>query len=41
MVLVVSEADPRLTWPERELVRQLGDKFYGMRKEVCHGRLDP
>ena len=39
-VLVVSEADPRLTWPERELVRQLGDKLYGMRKEAGHGRLD-
>ena len=40
-VLVVSEADPRLSWPERELVRQLGDKLYGMRKEARHGRLDP
>lgn len=28
-VLVIAEADPRLTWPERELVRQLGDKLYG------------
>ena len=28
-VLVVSPADPRLTWPERELVRQLGEKLYG------------
>jgi hypothetical protein len=39
-VLVVSAADPRLTWPERELVRQLGEKLYGMRKEAGHGRLD-
>jgi hypothetical protein len=29
-VLVVSPADPRLTWPERELVRQIGEKLYGM-----------
>ena len=28
-VLVVSAEDPRLTWPERELVRQLGRKLYG------------
>ena len=40
-VLVVSETDPRLTWPERELVRQLGDKLYGYRKEARHGRLAP
>ncbi len=40
-VLVVSETDPRLTWPERELVRQLGDKLYGHIKEARHGRLDP
>lgn len=31
-VLVVSDADPRLSWPERELVRQLGTKLYGRRK---------
>ena len=31
-VLVVSAADPRLSWPERELVRQLGTKLYGQRK---------
>jgi len=38
-ILVVSEADPRLTWPERELVRQLGAKLYGRRnmKEARHG----
>ncbi|MFN3644789.1 MAG: hypothetical protein ACK4TB_17920 [Gemmobacter sp.] len=28
-VLAVSVDDHRLTWPERELVRQLGDKLYG------------
>ena len=38
-VLVVSESDPRLTWPERELIRQLGTKLYGRRntKEAHNG----
>jgi len=30
-VLVVAEDDQRLTWPERELIRQLGAKLYGQR----------
>ena len=30
-VLAVSLDDQRLTWPERELVRQLGEKLYGQR----------
>jgi len=40
-ILAVSLDDHRLTWPERELVRQLGEKLYGKRhqaKEVRHGR---
>lgn len=38
-VLVVSDADPRLSWPERELVRQRGTKLYGRRtiKEARNG----
>jgi hypothetical protein len=38
-VLVVAEDDPRLAWPERELVRQLGTKLYGKRETqgVGHG----
>ena len=28
-VLAVELDDERLTWPERELVRQLGEKLYG------------
>lgn len=39
-VLAVSMDDHRLTWPERELVEQLGTKLYGKRastKEVRHG----
>ena len=30
-VLAVSADDERLTWPERELVRQLGERLYGAR----------
>jgi len=32
-LLAVSVDDHRLTWPERELVRQLGDKLYGPRSD--------
>ena len=28
-LLAVSIEDQRLTWPERELIRQLGEKLYG------------
>ena len=30
-ILVVSPTDNRLTWPERELIKQLGEKLYGKR----------
>lgn len=39
-LLAVSIDDPRLTWPEQELVRQLGEKLYGPRiepREVANG----
>lgn len=37
-VLAVSADDERLSWPERELVRQLGERLYGKReREVRHG----
>jgi len=37
-ILAVAIDDARLTWPERELVRQLGEKLYGKRsEEVRHG----
>ena len=39
-LMAVSIEDQRLTWPERELVRQLGEKLYGKRtndKETRHG----
>lgn len=35
-MLAVSIEDDRLTWPEKELVRQLGDRLYGKRKEESH-----
>ncbi len=30
--LVVQTDDPRLTWPEKELIQQIGEKLYGQRK---------
>ncbi|MGE0854431.1 MAG: hypothetical protein AB7O44_33370 [Hyphomicrobiaceae bacterium] len=38
-VLVIDADDDRLTWPERELVRQLGERLYGRkrREEPHHG----
>jgi hypothetical protein len=36
-VLAVAVDDERLSWPERELVRQLGQRLYGRRAEVQHG----
>ena len=32
-LLAVDVEDRRLTWPERELVKQLGEKLYGRRIE--------
>ena len=37
-ILVIAEQDPRLSWPERELVRQLGTKLYGRRPEEVDER---
>jgi hypothetical protein len=39
-VLAVSADDDRLTWPERELVRQLGERLYGKRPETNEARHD-
>lgn len=36
-ILVINADDQRLTWPERELVRQLGTRLYGAREEQAHG----
>jgi hypothetical protein len=35
-VLAVSVDDERLSWPERELVRHLGERLYGKRQEARH-----
>nr|WP_223252628.1 hypothetical protein [Paracoccus mutanolyticus] len=43
-LLAVSVDDPRLTWPEREMVVQLGRKLYGPAssgREGSDDRLDP
>ena len=37
-VLVIDADDERLTWPERELVRQLGEKLYGDKQKPQEGR---
>ena len=39
-MLAVSLEDHRLTWPERELVRQLGEKLYGKLPAVREVRHD-
>ncbi|MFJ1291813.1 hypothetical protein ACEPPZ_06925 [Paracoccus yeei] len=37
-LLAVAVDDDRLTWPERELVNQLGERLYGKReREARHG----
>ena len=39
-ILAVPVEDSRLTWTERELIQQLGNRLYGKRKaarEVNHG----
>jgi hypothetical protein len=37
---VISTDDQRLTWPERELVRQLGEKLYGNQQQAREPRRD-
>ena len=37
-VLAVSIDDERLSWPEKELVRQLGDRLYGPRPSEAEAR---
>ncbi len=36
-LFAVSIDDHRLTWPEREFVKQLGTKLYGSRGAAQHG----
>lgn len=35
-LLAVSVDDHRLTWPERALLEQLGDRLYGKRDQEVH-----
>jgi hypothetical protein len=35
-LLAVSVNDHRLSWPEREFIRQIGDKLYGSRASGHH-----
>ncbi len=37
-ILVVAEDDARLTWCEREQVRQLGTRLYGLRDKENESR---
>jgi hypothetical protein len=37
-LLAVAVDDDRLTWPERELVQQLGERLYGPRPETREAR---
>lgn len=39
-LLAVSVDDQRLSWPEREFIRQIGEKLYGKKREADHGSLD-
>ena len=32
-ILVVTDNDQRLNWPEREFITQIGTKLYGKRKQ--------
>jgi hypothetical protein len=32
-LLVVAANDDRLSWPERELIRELGEKLYGSKQQ--------
>jgi hypothetical protein len=32
-LLVVDADDPRLSWPDREMIQQLGDRLYGCKPE--------
>jgi hypothetical protein len=38
-ILVIATNDPRLGWPEREMINHLASKLFGQKaaKEVSHG----
>lgn len=37
-ILVVKVDDERLSWPEKELIKQIGDKIYKNKKGDSHGK---
>ncbi len=37
-ILVVNADDDRLTWPEREFIRQIGERLYGLQRSEEAGR---
>ena len=37
-ILVVKVDDERLSWPEKELIKQIGDKIYKNKKGAKHGK---
>jgi hypothetical protein len=36
-LLAVSVDDQGLNWPEREFIRQIGERLYGRKREAEHG----
>ena len=36
-IFAISVDDPKLTWPEREFIEQIGDRLYGKRRENGNG----
>lgn len=39
-LLAVSVDDQRLSWPERQFIRQIAEKLYGKKRGARHGSLD-
>ncbi len=37
-ILVVKVDDERLSWPEKELIKQIGNKIYNNKKGDSHGK---
>ena len=37
-ILVVKVDDERLSWPEKELIKQIGDKIYKNKKGAKHAK---
>ncbi len=37
-ILVIKADDERLSWPEKELIKQIGNKIYNNKKGDSHGK---